>query len=107
MRIKPYTFLKLKDGDYFLCVSVAKRRIELGTLPDKIVRGYKLPENIISFTSKTTSKILNPKTVSFQELDNFIYNNGLKSNYWESIEDVDAIIDRKDFDFDIGTLDKI
>ena len=45
--------------------------------------------------------------MSFQELDNFIYNNGLKSNYWESIEDVDAIIDRKDFDFDIGTLDKI
>ena len=35
-KIKPYTFCKLKDGNYFLIVEVRKRRVELGLLNELV-----------------------------------------------------------------------
>lgn len=102
--IQPYTFCKLKDGNYFLIVEVKNRRIEDGLLNDLICSGVLFPESKVNLSSDllliTLNKI-NIRTASFKKINKFIFSNGLSDNEWIDLSDIEAFIDRKPISFNL------
>lgn len=108
MSIKPFDFVILKNGNYFLVQSYSKRRIDENTvIPEIIAKGILLNKNsyfnsTFGITGKTTSTFLNMKTASIPQIVNFMFKNAYKfntkpdGNNWIYITDIKTVIKRKE-----------
>jgi len=104
MKIKPYTFAVTSDGNYFFIESISKRRLEVGLAPDKIARGVIIKKKpSVSLEGENSKSHINLRTVSFQDLSNFFYNNSAFcfKESWVYVDEIQAIVDRKEFDFTV------
>jgi len=107
MSIKPFDFVILKNGDYFLVQSYAQRRVDENTvIPDLIVKGILLNKNsfltdTFGVTGKTTKHFLNMKTASIPKIVKFMHENAHKfntrpdGNDWTYLSDISTVISRK------------
>lgn len=102
--IQPYTFCKLKDGNYFLIVEVKNRRIEEGLLNDLICQGVLFPKSKVNLSSDLSiinNDKINIRTASFKKINKFIFSKGLSDNQWIDLSDIEAFIDRKPISFNL------
>lgn len=78
MSIKPFDFVILKNGDYFLVQSYAQRRVDENTvISELIIKGILLNKNsfltdTFGITEKKTKYFLNIKTASLPQIVKFI-----------------------------------
>jgi len=108
MKITPYTFALLKDGNYFFIESVSKRRVDSSTLPDKIIKGYLLKKSVVSLDGESTKSILNIKTANYQKIVNFLFaSSKCEENAWAYVNEIDKIIKTKSITFSIPDVDLI
>lgn len=110
MKIKPYTFVQLTDGNYFFIESVVKRRVEIGTTNDKIIRGYRLKKSVVTTDKSEKSKNkLNIKTANYQEIVDFFYEHSMscEDNYWAYVVEIEKLIKTKEIEFSIPDVDVI
>lgn len=103
--IKPYDFLKLKNGSYLLVKEIKKRRVEIGKLEDLIIIGDLFSQSIygqkidnyIGLEGKSSKKYLNIKSCSFEQLSDFIFNGNVNitENYWiDDFSKIEGLISR-------------
>lgn len=103
-KIKPYTFCKLKDGNYFLIVEVRKRRIDLGLLNELICEGAIFDSDFVKLNSDITEVNLNKiniRTASFQKINSFIFKHNIKMNNWIYFNEIESFIKRKEIEFSV------
>lgn len=104
--IRPYDFLKLKNGSYLLVKEIRKRVVDIGLLDDIIIIGdlfqKKSYENnsldkYIGIEGKSSKNYLNLKTCSYQQLSDFMYNKNeiITKDYWiDDFSEIDCLISR-------------
>lgn len=107
MKISPYTIIQLKDGNYFFVHSVCSRRVEIGALKDKIVRGILIKKNKVIFEGKTTKDALNVKEASFKEIEQFFFDQDLYDQEWFYVDEIAKVVKRKTIEFSIPEVEFI
>lgn len=98
-KIYPYTFVKLKEGNYFIILDVRKRITEIGETNDLIISGIELHlnlNNFIAFDGKTTKQKINIKKASMSEINKFIENNSYYAinNAWRYTTEIKEVFHR-------------
>lgn len=107
MKITPYTIVQLKDGNYFFVHSVGNRRVEVGELKDKIIRGLPIKKSKVVLEGKTTKDVLNVKEATFKEIEKFFFTQGVFDPEWEYVEEISGIVKRKTVEFTIPDIEFI
>ena len=101
--IKPYDFIKLKDGNFVFVRNLRQRRVEHNMyLNDLIVDGILIDKSLCTTTEKTNSSLLNLKTSKFQTIIKFLDKVHTIDNFWCDIEDIKSHISRKETVFNIA-----
>lgn len=72
MSIKPFDFVILKNGDYFLVQSYAQRRVDENTVISELIIKGILLNDTFGITEKNTKYFLNIKTASLPQIVKFI-----------------------------------
>lgn len=107
MKISPYTIIQLKDGNYFFVHSVGSRRVEIGALKDKIVRGIVIKKSKVILEGKTTKEVLNVKEATFKEIEQFFFDQDLYDQEWFYVEEIAKVVKRKSIEFSIPEVEFI
>lgn len=107
MSLKPFDFVILKNGDYFLVHSYAQRRVDENTvLPELIAQGILLNKKPLltktfGIEGKSSNTFLNMKTATVPQIIKFMYKNAYKfnsrpdGNDWIYLSDIETVIKRK------------
>lgn len=107
MKITPYTIIKLNDENYFLVHSVGNRRVEIGELKDKIIRGLLIKKNEVILEGNTTKDKLNVKEATFKQIEKFLFHKGRFNEEWRYVEEIDKVVKRKTVEFSIPDIEFI
>ncbi len=103
-KIKPYTFCKLKDGNYFLIVEVKKRRVDLGLLNELVCEGAIFDSTFVKLDPDLVEVLadkINIRTASFQKINSFIFKHDIKMNNWIYFDEIESFIKRKEIEFSV------
>lgn len=108
MKIEPYSFMVDNTGEYWIINHIERRVLDFNYIdPAYVGVGYKLPKELVSLSGPSRKEYINLRTCSFQQLNNFINHNTDKVLSWIYLNDIDGVIEREPFNFEVPTIQSI